>query len=251
MALNASARVSVLRPVLRTRACVLAAEQIRDLIVEGAWRPGDRVPPERDLADQLGISRGSVREALRLLEALGWLEIRPGEGTVVRARITAQSAGPLSDAFSPRTVNLGDVWEARKVIEPRAAYLAAERCDKPALRALRANLKSMEARIRQCEWVRAIDLNPQFHLLVTRASGNGVLADVQERLANFEQVAVNAEGNPDFSPERVRKVFEEHAAIVDAIQAGNPAEAERAAFRHLLDSWMAKWRRDGGGEGGC
>ncbi len=74
----------MLSPIAKTRAYEQAADQIAGRIREGAWRPGDRLPAERDLALQLGISRGSTREALRILGAMGLLEIRPGDGTIVR-----------------------------------------------------------------------------------------------------------------------------------------------------------------------
>ena len=90
------AQSPVLTPIAKTRAYEQAAEQIAARIQDGAWQPGDRLPSERDLALQLGISRGSTREALRILEAMGWLEIRPGDGTIVRDRRENKTAWPIS-----------------------------------------------------------------------------------------------------------------------------------------------------------
>src|SRR4029434_10143774 len=111
--------------ISKTRAYEQAAEQISTRIREGAWQPGDRLPSERDLALQLGISRGSTREALRVLEAMGWLEIRPGDGTIVRdPRVkTNDSAGAADALLAGVSVEVGDLWEVRKLVEPGAAYL--------------------------------------------------------------------------------------------------------------------------------
>lgn len=232
---------SVLQPVHRAKAYKLAAEQIRERIDDGAWRPGERIPSEKELAAQLGISRGSVREALRMLEALGCVEIRPGGGTVVKGRCTDRPGAAMPQTVPPRTVELGDLWEARKIIEPRAAYLAAERCKDAELRAIRDNLRLAERLIKEGDWVQAVHLNPDFHLAVTVASGNKVLCDVQVVLAQLERAAVVSEGEPDCTSERAQKALGEHRIIFEAIRANAPEKAEQAMCNHLLDSWTAKW----------
>src|SRR5690349_12370465 len=108
------AQNAVLSPIAKTRAYEQAAEQIAARIRAGAWRPGDRLPSERDLAAQLGISRGSTREALRVLEAMGWLEIRPGDGTIVRDWRAKQEGVTAADLLAGLSVEVGDLWEVRK-----------------------------------------------------------------------------------------------------------------------------------------
>jgi GntR family transcriptional repressor for pyruvate dehydrogenase complex len=234
---------SVLRPVRRAKAYDLASEQIKELITDGTWGPGDKLPSEKLLAEQLAISRGSVREALRMLEALGWLEIRPGEGTVVKQKVEAGPTAAVSDVEPPQEIDLGDLWEARKVIEPRAAYLAAERCVDSDLTEIENLLNRAERLIQEDDWGQALRLNPDFHLAVTKASGNKVLARLQHELARLERAVVVSEGEPDYSLPRAVKVLSEHRAIWKAVRSNRPDEAEQAMFQHLLDSWMAKWRR--------
>jgi len=231
---------ALLEPIRRTKAYVLAAEQIRGRILDGTWRAGDRIPSEKELAEQLGVGRGSVREALRIVEALGWIQIRPGEGALVSERSSPLGMTVISDVVPPHHTNLADLWETRKIIEPTAAALAAERNEPATLRAIAETLKRMETLTRRSRWVQALRLNPDFHLAVGRASGNKVLAGVQEQLAHLERAVAVSEGEPDATPERVQKVLAEHRAILEAIRANNPREARQAMFQHLLDSWMAK-----------
>jgi GntR family transcriptional regulator, transcriptional repressor for pyruvate dehydrogenase complex len=236
------AHVTTLRPIARSRAYELAAEQIKQMIVDGIWRLGDRIPSERELAEQLAISRGSTREALRMLEAIGWLEIRPGEGAIVRDPSRLPLLGGTIDESFVQSARLGEIWEARKIIEPQAAFLAAERCAEPAVGAIEAVIARMEACAAQERWVEAIDKNPDFHLAVARAAENGVITHIQEVLSDAVQRATRRFG-PAQTPDRVRKVIGEHRAIFEAIRSGDPEGAQRAGFDHLVRSWMAEWGR--------
>src|SRR5687768_1553200 len=186
---------SVLSPIAKTRAYEQAAEQIAGRIREGVWQPGDRLPSERDLALQLGISRGSTREALRVLEAMGWLEIKPGDGTIVRDRRT-QMVKPdgvfAADLLGGLSVEVGDLWEVRKLIEPGAAYLAAERCNADELAAIEDVLRKTEMTVAGGEQVDMLQVNPDFHMAVAWASGNAMIAHVQRMLVGAEVQATQS-----------------------------------------------------------
>ena len=235
------AQNGVLSPIAKTRAYEQAAEQISARIQEGVWQPGDRLPSERDLALQLGISRGSTREALRVLEAMGWLEIRPGDGTIVRDR-TARPVGAGDDLLAGVSVEVGDLWEVRKLIEPGAAYLAAERCNATELAAIEDVLTRTEALVGRGAEVEMFSANPDFHMAVAWASGNAMIAHIQRMLVGAEIQATRALKHEDRTPEQVAKTLAEHRRIYEEIHAGRPKEAERAAFDHLVTSWMATWR---------
>jgi GntR family transcriptional regulator, transcriptional repressor for pyruvate dehydrogenase complex len=243
---------SVLSPIAKTRAYEQAAEQIASRIKEGTWQPGDRLPSERDLAIQLGISRGSTREALRVLEAMGWLEIKPGDGTIVRDRRTRVVRPDGMDDDSARgllaglSVEVGDLWEVRKLIEPGAAYLAAERCNTDELAAIEAVLGKTEALVSGDEPVDMVHANPDFHMAVAWASGNTMIAHIQRMLVGAEVQATQSLKQEDRTTEQIAKTLAEHRHIYEEIRAGRPKEAERAAFDHLVTSWMATWRGQSG-----
>lgn len=239
----------VLSPIAKTRAYEQAADQIAARIQEGAWLPGNRLPSERDLALQLGISRGSTREALRVLEAMGWLEIKPGDGTIVRDR-RAQPARPdgLSavDLLAGLSVEVGDLWEVRKLIEPGAAYLAAERCNADELASIEDVLNRTQALVERGGQVELFRTNPDFHMAVAWASGNAVIAHIQRMLVEAELQAMQSvqhEGRDSrHTPTQITRTLAEHRHIFEEIRAGRPREAERAGFDHLVTSWMANWR---------
>jgi len=236
------AQKGLLSPVSKANAYTLAAEQIKARIMDGTWQPGDRLPPERELAAQLAISRGSTREALRILEALGCVEIKPGEGAVVRPPATLPDDSTASTYLPLPAVEVGDIWEVRKLIEPGAAYLAAERCDEVELLAIEKSLTEAEAHAARGEQLDAFNANPSFHLAIAMATGNPIIAHFQKLLVESEP-KVNGSQPPDAdsTPERGTKSLAEHRRIFEAIKAGRPKDAEQAAFDHLVNSWMAKW----------
>src|ERR671926_1375446 len=117
----------VLEPVKRSRIYEHIVDQIRALIREGRWTPGDQIPPERELAERFRVSRTSVREALRALEMQGVIESRQGGGTFVRTADTEALVPPLAAAILRGQRELAEVLEVRELIEPGIARLAATR----------------------------------------------------------------------------------------------------------------------------
>ncbi|TMC70219.1 MAG: FadR family transcriptional regulator [Chloroflexi bacterium] len=118
--------MALIEPIRRSRLYQGIVEQIEGLLERGDIRPGDQLPPERQLADQFQVSRASVREALRTLELLGIVETRPGGGTFVRRTTPDDLARPLTSLMA-RGHTVADVIELRGLIEPALAALAAER----------------------------------------------------------------------------------------------------------------------------
>jgi DNA-binding FadR family transcriptional regulator len=186
------------------------ADQLAELIRRGEFTVGQRLPPERDLAKKLGVSRPVVREALVALEIAHLVEVRTGMGAFVKAAKPA----PMADA-GPSPF---DLIAARKAVEGETAALAASAKDRAGLLRLGEAVADDRA----------------FHVGVAAAAGNSVLASIVESLwLGMHQpvfVRLSARTGLPFDPDRVES---EHRAVVDAILAGD-AEAARTAMRAHL-----------------
>jgi len=215
------------------------ADQLRALIRAGEYPVGARLPPERDLAAQLKVSRPSVREALIALEVEGLVEVRMGSGITVIAREAAASAARVESELSPF-----EIIRARQLIECELAALAAA-SKKPAViaRGLREALAMMQADI--AREVMPIRGDRLFHVRVAEASENSALLRVVTEL-------YDERNNPLF--ERLGRHFErvgtwcqavaEHRLVVSAIAAKDPARARAAMHEHLQrshDRFGAAW----------
>jgi DNA-binding FadR family transcriptional regulator len=215
------------------------AEQLRGLIRGGEYPVGARLPPERDLAVQLRVSRPSVREALIALEVEGLVEVRMGSGIYVIHPRPGPSASRVESALSPF-----EIIRARQLIECELAALAAANKKHASIaRGLREALAMMEADI--AREVMPIRGDRLFHVRVAEASDNGALLRVVTEL-------YDERNNPLFERlgrhfERVatwRQAVAEHRAVVTAIAAKDPARARAAMHEHLQrshDRFGAAW----------
>ena len=158
------------KPVESRRLYQQIADQIRELIDRGGFEAGSRLPPERDLAQQLGVSRPSLREALIALDVEGRVEVRSGSGVYV----SAAKPGPAPDRTAAMGESPSQLMEARSVIEGEVVVLACARITEEPLARLRELLKDMEAAIERRR-VR-VDLDREFHLTLAEMSGNAVLS---------------------------------------------------------------------------
>jgi GntR family transcriptional regulator, transcriptional repressor for pyruvate dehydrogenase complex len=206
------------------------ADQLRALIAAGEWPLGSRLPPERDLAAQLGVSRPSVREALIALEVEGLVEVRMGSGIYVKALDAPRAAAVGDAALGPF-----DIIRARALVESELAALAARACTPALLKKLRAALKAMEDDI--ARGVMPIRGDREFHVALAEASGNAALLRVVTELFDernnplFEQLGRHFENARSW-----RHAVAEHRAVVRAVAAGEAAAARKAMQAHLQNS---------------
>jgi len=225
-----------LKPVESRRLYQQIADQIRELIDRGGFEPGTRLPPERDLAQQLGVSRPSLREALIALDVEGRVEVRSNSGVFV-------SAAPQEPAAARRTAAMGEspsqLMEARSVIEGEVVILACARVTDEPLARLRALLRSMEAEIGR----RArVDFDREFHLTLAEMSGNAVLTRLVGELFDERHSPISAKISSRLENTRTWKVaLEEHKAILAALEARDPIAAQAAMRAHLKASALRWW----------
>lgn len=219
-----------LHPLAPRRLYRQIADQLRGLIRAGEFPVGSRLPAERDLAVQLGVSRPSVREALIALEVEGLVAVRMGSGVVVIASDTAPSATPVDAAFGPF-----EVIRARQVIECELAAMAALSADAGTVDGLQQALAQMRADV--ARGAAPVQGDRQFHLRIAEAADNGPLLRTVAALYDerntplFEQLGQHYETLPTW-----RAALDEHQAVLDAIAAHDPTAARAAMQAHLQQS---------------
>lgn len=218
---------AVLRPLRRGNAFEECVGRLLQLIRLGLVRPGERLPPERELAARLGVGRATLREALRSLADAGWVHSRPGRygGTFVREDPPATALPAV-----PSAAELEDVLVLREVVEVGAVELAASRPVPPAAAvALRASLEEC----RRAEPSRYRPLDGRLHLAVVELAGSPSLsiaaADVRMRVNDLLDQIPQLSRNIGHSDEQ-------HARLVDAVLAGRPTAARQAMQEHLAAS---------------
>lgn len=202
--------------------------QVHELIKRGRLRPGDRLPPEREFARQLGISRPSLRAGLRSLIAMGVLRARQGSGTFVAEGPPMLDSGQLSLLAALHGFTWDQLYEARKVLEVNVAGMAAERATGDHLATLAEELAGMYADIEDPQRYLLHDIH--FHRAVATASGNPILAALMEMVSAvmYEHRRKTIGRAHDF-----RQSLEMHERIYRAIRTRKPAEAREAMQQHL------------------
>lgn len=205
------------------------ADQIRGLIRSGEFPKGSRLPPERDLAKQLGVSRPSVREALIALEVEGLVEVRIGSGIYVLA-VNGRPSDSAPEADAP--AGPFELLRARYVIESECAALAAKSAKNQHLQAMEAALADMEREHGAVKQPLAGDR--LFHLRIAEATGNGALVHVIKTLWDERTGPLYKQLEHHYdSPGLWEAAMAEHRAVLKAIAAHDAAAAKAAMQRHL------------------
>ena len=214
------------------KAADVLADELRARIRSGDWPEGAALPSERDLAQQAGLSRTSVREALRILEVDGLIEIRPGRGGGARVRRPAgdELTRQLELFIWGRNVGAEHLHDVRTALETLGAEGAARyRTDADVVELIRRT-EAVENAVGNLD--RYLDANLAWHMAVARASHNELLVSIMEVLSNAIHDAT--ESNAFNSPQLRRATLDIHRAILDAIIAGDPDAARRRMARHVI-----------------
>ena len=215
-----------------------AIEKIKEMIISGALSPGDRLPREADLAERLGLSRNSLREAVKALSLIHVLDVRQGDGTYVTSlepSLLLDAMGFVIDFHRDDTVL--EFLEVRRILEPAATAMAASRMSAQDVAELRALLNQLGADPSVEELV-ANDL--EFHRKIALGAGNQVLCSLVEGLSGPTQRARIWRGLTQESA--VARTLAEHHAICDAIASGQPEVARAWATVHVAG--VEQWLRD-------
>lgn len=199
--------------------------------------PGDRLPSERELATVLRVSRPSVREAVRLLQAEGRLVVRHGQGVFV-AEPRAQRT--LRESWARQDHSLTELFAMREVLEVPAAQWAAQRQDEESLAEVRAAFERLDAALERdpVDFDELQHLDATFHLLIVKAAGNRFLEQTQGVLNDLLTTGMRTTLEV---PGRLERSRQEHQRILDALLGGDAAAAGRAARTHVVMAQNAIW----------
>jgi len=217
------------QPLARRTYVAEAIRTVKDMILDGRLAPGQRRPPERSLSEALGVSRPTVREAIRSLQAMNILESRHGAGTFVASLSVDELLRPLQFVLSLAEGGLDHLFEVRLLLEPGAAGLAAERASEEQVAGMRDCAARAEAEaVEDAEAM--LRLDTELHERIVEASGNPLLQHLWAATS-----ALGAESRaytvriPGVRPQTIT----EHHAIVEAIAAKDAAGARAAMTAHI------------------
>jgi GntR family transcriptional repressor for pyruvate dehydrogenase complex len=219
-----------LPPIQRTPLYKQVLDRIQGLVEAGAIVPGDQLPPERELAEQLGVSRTSLRQALTALEALGMIEIRHGAGAYLVATEPERVVQSLAITLAEQNKRLPEAMEARMALERFIAGLAASRRTEADLKRARRALEGMEREV--AEGGIGTEGDAEFHQALWASAHNRLLQqlvmDLQAPIARIREESLSQAGRPQRS-------LAAHWRILEAVEQGDAAAAVAAMDAHLWE----------------
>jgi GntR family transcriptional regulator, transcriptional repressor for pyruvate dehydrogenase complex len=218
----------LLEPIRKIRVHEEIADRIRELILDGTYAADQPLPSERVLSARLGVSRGSVRDALRTLEVLGLLEPRHGQGTFPRELSVDRLVTPLTSVLVYRRDLQDELMDVRRMFEPAVARTAATRVTDEDVAELERVVGAQRRKIAAGK--SAIGEDTAFHAAMARATHNRVavrlMATLNDLLMESRKLTLKRRGRPERS-------LRGHEAIVSAMRRRDPAAAERAMHDHI------------------
>jgi GntR family transcriptional repressor for pyruvate dehydrogenase complex len=213
--------------------------RIKDMILRGELRPGDRLPPEKELSERLGLSRSSMREAVKALEVIKVLDVRQGDGTYVTSlepRLLLEALTFVVDLHNNESVL--ELFAVRRILEPAAASLAATTMSAPDIAGLRDEIATI---IESSDVEQLVAHDFRFHASIVAAAGNSYLTTLVQALSGPTTRARIWRGLTQDSA--VSRTIAEHAAIVDALELRDAKLAESLSAAHIygVEQWLRQW----------
>jgi len=220
------------QPIKPKKVSSQIADQIRASILAGEFTPGDRLPPERELAESFGVSRPSVREALNMLGASGLVSSYQGGGTVVLSLVETAAGNPLTELIRSQQERALDVIEVRKGMESWTAFFAAQRALPEDIRRLEEIVAGMGRNLEGA--LPSEDLDANFHIVIARATHNIVwlhlMQTIFDAMKEFQQSVWRA---VYLTATDHQLLFRHHTAIFEAIRQRDANGARQAMLDHL------------------
>ncbi len=220
-------------PQPKKKAYQIIVDQIRECFLNGELQPGEKLPTERELASRFNVSRTSVREALRKLEIKGFIEIRQGSGSFIKATESYTLGEELSTTVTKTDKKLiYEMLELRQALEVECAFLAARRATSEDLERIGNALKMMDRSKNDVELGIQADLS--FHINIVLASHNSIFLQLFQTLSEHMQDTIRTTRKQRLKdPERTQETIDEHKEIYLAIAAGDAEHAKQLMEKHI------------------
>jgi GntR family transcriptional repressor for pyruvate dehydrogenase complex len=216
------------KPIKKIRVAEEIADRIRVLVLDGTFPTGHPLPGERFLAERFAVSRGSIRDALRMLETIGLLETRHGQGTFPRELDVSRLVAPLASVLNYHQDLRDELMDVRRMFEPAVARVAALRVTDDDLADLQRIVETQRRKLRSGR--SALVEDTAFHAVLARATRNRAVMHIMETLNNLlidsRTLSLRQKGRPERS-------IEGHEAVVAALRRRDPEAAARAMHTHI------------------
>lgn len=218
-----------MKPIKRVPIVQQAEDQIRTLIESGEYEPGEKLPVEMELCQRLGVGRGTVREAFRLLEAKGYVEIKAGRGAFVAQHQTREALDAVAWLLQ-NEIELREFIEVRSALEPLAARHMAEQGSDQDIQALTELFNQFIKALQKQDSDRIACLDEQFHSAIVEGSGNHLLTTINQLVCQ----GIKTFRDKTFQvPHNIQNAVEPHTRIMEAILARDGQRAEQEMRAHL------------------
>ncbi len=201
-----------------------------DQLLSGQIKRGDQIDSDRTLAKDMGVGRSAIREALKVLDVMGLIDIRPGDGTYISSRESEFFIIPLSWSLFMNSNQVDNILEMRDIVEVRSAELAAQCRDERKLTHLGTVFHEMQQAYVSKDVKEFLDLDIEFHLVIADCSGNQILSSLIQTIRNLLKWVSESGMSTE---EHLRIIYEEHQRIYGCIISANPEGAGKAMHEHM------------------
>ena len=215
------------QPIKQEKISTKIAEQIKALINNGDLKPGDALPPERELVKVFSVSRASLREALNTLAGMGFLEMSQNHRTIVKSLASGRITDPLHHLLREDIQTVFELIEVRKAIESWSAYHAAKRATADDIANLEKSVESMRTKIDQ--GISVVEDDANFHVAISEATHNKIQTHLMFSIYDILKESLGRY----YESIRMQEIYEQHCKLVEAIKKGDSALASRRMHEHL------------------
>jgi len=222
-----------LTKVSKQTKCDQIVKQIKELIIRGVYKTGDKLPPEPDLCEAFGVSRVTIRESLKKLSMMGLVDIRQGSGTYVKNVDLGIFMRPLFQLIEFEDIDIETIYDAREIIEGGTAYLAAINRTDIECKELELILSRLNDAADAKDILRVRRFDSEFHIKVSKMSHNTLLQACVSTIEEINQACVKRIGKLD---SMLEENYVEHYKIYQKIKDQNPEEAKKAMIAHTIAS---------------